>query len=65
MTGKTWKNHHDQFFKQCKPYLFDKVLEIGGGEEYIVKNKKFNFKKIKIFCSLGKNLKISLKKKRF
>ena len=64
MTGKTWKNHHDQFFKQCKPYLFDKVLEIGGGDNSIVKNKNFNFKKIKIFYSIGKNLKISLKKKK-
>ena len=58
--GKTWKDHHDLFFKLVKKYLKGNICEIGGGNNSIL-NKINNFSKIKNFYCFDKNL--QLKKK--
>ena len=59
--GKTWKNHHDLFFKLVSKYLRGNICEIGSGNNSIL-NKINNFSKIKNFYCFDKN--IHLKKKK-
>ena len=61
--GKTWKDHHDMFFKLVKKYLKGNICEIGGGENSIVKKIK-SFSKInKIYC-FDRNIKFNKKIKK-
>ena len=61
--GKIWSDHHNFFFRLCKPYLKGNICEIGGGNNSILTKIK-NFSKIKSFCSFDKNLKIKKKNKK-
>ena len=58
--GKTWKDHHELFFKLVKKYLKGNICEIGGGNNSI-SNKIKNYSKIINFYCFDKNL--QLKKK--
>lgn len=58
--GRTWKDHHDLFYKLLHKYLKGNVCEIGGGNNSIL-HKINNFSKIKNFYCFDKNL--QLKKK--
>ena len=58
--GNVWKNHHNIFFKILKKYINGTILEIGGGDQSIVKKIK-SLRNINQIYVCGKN--ISLKKK--
>ena len=61
--GKIWSDHHNFFFRLCKPHLKGNICEIGGGNNSILTKIK-NFSKIKSFYSFDKNLKIKKKNKK-
>ena len=61
--GKTWKDHHDLFFKLVNKYLKGNICEIGGGQNSIV-NRVKNFSKIKKFYSFDKNLQLKKENKK-
>ena len=50
--GKTWKDHHELFFKLVKKYLKGNICEIGGGNNSI-SNKIKNYSKIINFYHLS------------
>ena len=56
--GVTWKKHHSIFFQICKKYIRGNILEIGGGNNSLLKNKELSLDKINKFYSLGKNINI-------
>ncbi len=58
--GKTWRDHHDLFFKLVNKYLKGNICEIGGGNNSIL-NKINNFSKIKKFYCFDKNLQLNKK----
>ena len=53
--GKTWEDHHEQFFLILKKYLVGNICEIGGGSNSVLKKIK-NFSNIKSFYCFDKNL---------
>ena len=61
--GKTWKDHHEIFFKLVKKYLKGNICEIGGGQNSIL-NKIKDLSKIKNFYCFDKNLKLKKKNKK-
>ena len=58
--GKTWKDHHELFFKLVNKHLKGNICEIGGGQNSIL-NKINNFSKIKSFYCFDRNLKLKKK----
>ena len=58
--GKTWKDHHELFFKLVSKHLKGNICEIGGGQNSIL-NKINNFSKIKFFYCFDRNLKLKKK----
>jgi len=61
--GKTWRDHHDLFFKLVNKHLTGNICEIGGGQNSIL-NKIKNFSKIEKFYCFDKNLKLEKKNKK-
>ena len=61
--GKTWKDHHDLFFKLVCRYLNGNICEIGGGQNSVL-NRINSFSKIKKFYCFDKNLKLNKKIKK-
>ena len=61
--GKTWRDHHELFFKLVNKYLKGNICEIGGGQNSIL-NKINDFSKIKNFYCFDKNLKLKKKNKK-
>ena len=57
--GNVWKNHHKIYFETVQKYFKGNILEIGGGDQSIVKKIK-SFNGINKVYVCGKN--ISLKK---
>ena len=62
-TGKTWRDHHDQFFRLSNPSIKGNICEIGGGSNSILHKIK-DFSKINAFYSFDKNLKLNKKNKK-
>jgi len=61
--GKTWKDHHELFFKLVKKYLKGNICEIGGGNNSI-SNKIKNYSKIINFYCFDKNLQLKKKNRK-
>jgi hypothetical protein len=61
--GKTWRDHHELFFKLVNKHLNGNICEIGGGQNSIL-NKINDFSKIKNFYCFDKNLKLKKKNKK-
>ena len=61
--GKTWRDHHELFFKLVNKHLKGNICEIGGGQNSIL-NKINDFSKIKNFYCFDKNLKLKKKNKK-
>lgn len=61
--GKTWRDHHELFFKLVNKYLKGNICEIGGGQNSIL-NKIKDFSKIKNFYCFDRNLKLKKENKK-
>jgi len=61
--GKTWKDHHELFFRLANKHLKGNICEIGGGQNSILK-KINDFSKIKNFYCFDRNLKLEKKSKK-